>query len=142
MLQHKLNISEWISRQWHENLYSSSRILKSIYKLTRVRRHFNGAPPDCVRALENTALKEVSATRKEAETKFPFPQVDGIYKQFPAADWQHVIWNHRASVSFLRCIDASNLRSQISSVVIQSLWTQVYNADTDMLRNAFKDSQT
>ena len=62
-----------------------SRILKSVHKLTHVRRHFNGAPPDCECALENTALKEVSATRKAVETKFPFPQADGIYKQFPAA---------------------------------------------------------
>jgi len=59
-----------------------------------------------------------------------------------------VIWNHFASVTFLGCIDASNLRysalhvTEISSIVIQSLLKRVYTADTDMLRSAFKDSQT
>ena len=59
-----------------------------------------------------------------------------------------MIWNHLASVTFLGYIEASNLRcsvlhvTEISSVVIRSLLTRVYTADTDMLRIAFKDSQT
>lgn len=75
----------------HEHLYSSSPILKSVHKLTHVRRQFNWAPPDSECALNNAALKVVSANRKEFYAEFSFPQAEGICNQFASAGRQHVI---------------------------------------------------